>query len=238
MPVGATGATATPTSPGAAWLRSIGAAALLLLINFVLGQVFKAIAALAGLPASLQVRTAVLLASTMVGELLFFAVLVVWLRRQRCSLDDLGWRRRPPAWAVVSALLFGVAYGGLTLTNPGLRPFLGILQPLKAEAAVAVLIAAFVEEVAFRGYVMLELRRAGLPVAVQILASGAIFGAAHFNYSLPGAVSAFVIGSVFALIYVFGRRSLIPVIAGHAVVDLIIEPALIMWVLAGFPSPR
>jgi hypothetical protein len=46
------------------------------------------------------------------------------------------------------------------------------------------------------------------------------------------------LGLVFAAIYHFGKRSLAPVIAGHAVIDLIIEPALILWVLSGFPIPR
>lgn len=230
---------ATPKLPQrSAWARAIGSVAALLVVNFGVTELLRLLSNVADWPSDVHARAAVALGGATIGETVVLVLLIWWLRRQRLTLDDLGMRRRPKLWALAAALIFALVYVVLTVSNPGLRPYLGIHDLLKAEAVLTAVVAGIVEEVVCRGYFMFELQRSRTPVALQILGSGVVFGLAHFNYSVYGVVSTLVLGSVFALIYHFGKRSLAPVIAGHALIDLIIEPALILWVLSGFPIPH
>jgi uncharacterized protein len=221
-----------------AWMRAVGAVAALFVTNLLALELLTLASRLAHWSSDVHTRADVAIGSAIVGEVVFFVLLTWWLRRNGFGLGDLGLWKRPVAWAVIVSLVFAVAYGALTATNPGLRPYLGLHDFLKVEAVVAAIVAGVVEEVVSRGYFMFELQRARIPPWQQIVASGLIFGIAHFNYSIYGVASATVLGLVFASIYHSGRRSLAPVIAGHSVIDLIIEPSLILWVLSGFPIPR
>jgi hypothetical protein len=108
---------------------------------------------------------------------------------------------------------------------------------------VAACSAGFVEEIFFRGFIMTELNEAGLGRAVQVLASGLLFGFAHVGWGLfspahhataliAPMVTTAVLGMLYAVAYLASRRSLMPVIAGHFVMDLLIEPWLVLTTLA------
>jgi membrane protease YdiL (CAAX protease family) len=227
-----------PLTRRSAWTRAVGAVAVLFVVNLVALELLMLISTLAHWSSDVHTRAEVAFGSAIIGEVVFLVLLIWWLHREHLTLDDLGLRKRPKAWAVLVAVAFAVAYGLLTASNPGLRPNLGLHDFLKAEAVVAAVVAGIVEEVVSRGYFMFELQRARVPAWLQIVGSGLVFGIAHFNYSVYGVASAALLGLVFGAIYHFGKRSLAPVIAGHAVIDLIIEPALILWVLSGFPIPH
>jgi len=97
----------------------------------------------------------------------------------------------------------------------------------------------------FRGFVMREAEAGGAPVWLQVVLSGLLFGLAHAGWGAIGGtsfnlgaaigstVSTGMLGLVLAGIYVAGRRSLMPVIAAHAAIDMIIEPWLILFALSG-----
>ncbi len=221
-----------------AWMRAIGSVVVLFLVNLGVTELLNLISNLAGWPSDVHTRAAVAIGGAIIGEGLFLFLLIWWLREQGLTLTDLGVWKRPKLWAFAAAITFAGAYGALTATNPGLRPNLGIHDLLKAEAVVAAIVAGTVEEVVCRGYFMFELQRSRTRLWLQVLGSGVVFGIAHLNYSIYGIASTAVLGLVFALIYHFGKRSLAPVIAGHALIDLIIEPALILWVLSGLPISR
>lgn len=93
-----------------------------------------------------------------------------------------------------------------------------------------------VEETIFRGYLMTSLNDLGRGRATLVLVSGAVFTAAHFHaFSSPASILAafgatLVLGAALAAVYLAGKRSLTPVIVSHALVDMIIEP----WLLLGF----
>jgi membrane protease YdiL (CAAX protease family) len=219
-------------------MRAIGSVAALALVNLGVTELLRLVSNLEGWPSDVHTRAAVAIGGPIIGEAVFLFLLIWWLRQLGLTLTDLGVWKRPKLWALAAALTFAAAYGALTATNPGLRPNLGIHDLLKAEAVVAAIVAGTVEEVVFRGYFMFELQRSRTRSWLQILGSGVVFGIAHFNYSVYGIASTAVLGLVFALIYHFGKRSLAPVIAGHALIDLVIEPALILWVLSGFAIPH
>ena len=89
------------------------------------------------------------------------------------------------------------------------------------------------QEVVFRGYMLLRLAKAGLPVWLQIAASGAAFAAIHVGYigshglgvvwPLLGTAT---LGAVLALSVVRGKGSLLPAVTAHTLIILIVQPWL------------
>jgi uncharacterized protein len=84
---------------------------------------------------------------------------------------------------------------------------------------------------------MTELKWSGFGVPFQVIASGILFGIAHAGWSLfsekvnwpalLGSVAATtIVGLLYAIASVASRRSLTPVIAGHVIMDVLIEPWL------------
>ena len=100
----------------------------------------------------------------------------------------------------------------------------------------AAVVAGLVEETICRGYVMTTLGRMGYGLVVQVLLSGLFFALVHF-YAFAAPLSVllvqgltFVHGVALVMTYVIGKRSLTPVIISHALIDVIIEP----WLLLSF----
>ena len=83
---------------------------------------------------------------------------------------------------------------------------------------------------------MTTLGRMGYGLVVQVLLSGLFFAVVHF-YAFATPLSlllvqglTFVLGVALAITYAFGKRSLTPVIISHTLIDVIIEP----WLLLSF----
>ncbi len=179
-------------------------------------------------------RVAIFLLGSALGELVAFGLLAWLLRRRGSRLRDLGWGQ-PTRWGAV-ALGVGIAlvYSGLTALKPRISPHLLEFSWLKLLALVAAVVAGVVEETIFRGYVMTILGRMGYGLAVQILLSGLFFALAHvYAFAAPLSLLAvqgvtFLLGVALAITYVIGKRSLTPVIISHALIDLTIEPWLVL----------
>jgi len=99
--------------------------------------------------------------------------------------------------------------------------------------------AGFVEEIFFRGFFMTELAGAGFGKTAQVTISSILFGLVHSAWGLTSGmftmqmIGSAVIGTaafgVFCSIaYLVSRRSLMPVIIGHAAIHFVIEPWLFM----------
>jgi len=228
--------TTITTPPRESWGRLIST---LLLVLAVLGVVlygsFALSIALGGMrqPTS---RVATFLIGTTAGELAAFGVLIWLLHRRGNRLRDLGWGK-PTRWGAI-ALGIGIAivYSAYTAFNPHVGSHLLEFSWLKLLAIGAAVVAGLVEETIFRGYVMTTLGRMGYGLVVQVMLSALFFALAHFYaFSTPFTVLVvqgltFVLGVALAITYVIGKRSLTPVITGHALIDVIIEP----WLLLSF----
>lgn len=223
--------------PRESWGRLIGT---LLLVLAVLGIVLYGTIALSiklGTMHQPTSRVATLLIGTTIGELAAFGVLVWLLHRRGSKLRDLGWGQ-PTRWGAI-ALGIGIAlvYSTFTaLTNPHVGLHLLEFSWLKLLAIGAAVVAGLVEETIFRGYVMTTLGRMGYGLVVQVMLSGLFFALVHF-YAFAAPLSVllvqgltFVLGVALAITYVIGKRSLTPVITSHALIDVIIEP----WLLLSF----
>lgn len=216
--------------------RMIGMVALLLAIIGTLSYGAFVIAFPLGWMSHPEGRVAVFLGGATIGELVAFAVLAWRLRRQGVSLRTLGLGKRTNWRGMALGLVVAAGYCAFTALNPAVGPHLTQFIPLKLLAVVAALVAGLVEEMIFRGYVMTSLETTGKGRVTQVVISGVLFALAHFYaFGNPLALlsvfgSTFVLGVGLALAYQIGQRSLTPAIIGHALVDLVIEP----WLLLGF----
>jgi membrane protease YdiL (CAAX protease family) len=198
-----------------------------------------AVAAPLGWLAHPQSRLAVFLGGAIVGELVAFAVLTWRLRRQHVRLRQLG-LGRPTTWrGIAVGLAVALLYSAYTALNPVVRSQLLQFTELKLVAVGAALVAGLVEETIFRGYVMTALESMRRGRVSQALLSAVLFAIAHFyGFVSPAALfitfgSTFLLGIGLAVAYLVGARSLTPAIVGHTLVDLMIEPWLLLWFFTG-----
>lgn len=156
------------------------------------------------------------------------------VRRVGWNFDQLG---RDVAWAVI--LFVPVFLGGNLLESvlqqagfsaPSRRPSFfdvsGLTQVLGA--FLMVIVVAVVEETIFRGYLILRLKTViGRTSAAVVLAS-LIFSLGHGYQGTAGAITVFILGVIFALIYLW-RGSLIAPMVIHFLTDFtsIVLPALL-----------
>ena len=175
--------------------------------------------------------------------LLLIATQSLWVRRMRWS--DVGLRRptsvaNAAVLAVVStaAILLAVRYlivpaaVGLTglpidltaLNQPGDATALGLLL------GQAWTLAAFGEEMVFRGYLM---RRVGDLVGdtlsarvVAVAATSILFGLAHRYQGWAGVLATATIGCLLAILYLASKRNLWPAIVCHGLVDTVFLSAI------------
>lgn len=182
----------------------------------------------------------------MAGEIVVLVLLVLFLQSHGRSLRDLGlWHAAPlRGWllaAVFTALYLWMTFAAVLRGHAGL----GEISLFHLyNSLVAGVVAGFVEEIFFRGFVMTELKRSGFGATIQVLAAGVLFGIAHSGWGLfsgqvnwqaliGSAVMTSLLGIAFAITYLASRRSLMPVVAGHLIMDLIIEPWLLLVAMGG-----
>ena len=172
-----------------------------------------------------------------------YLFLVAWisLRLRRVRWKEIGFTRYR-TWA--TTLLFGITYGvGLELFDlfgkqplltrllgkpPDLSGFPAVRGNLKYALLIIVLIwvlAAFGEELVYRGYLMNRVADLGRGTRtawiVSLLLISALFGFSHYNQGLTGIVEEGSDGLILGLMYLAYRRNLAIPIVTHGVCDTI-----------------
>jgi uncharacterized protein len=170
-------------------------------------------------------------------------ILVAWasLRLRKLRWRDIG-LRRPESWltTIGIALLVGVGYQLLdifliapllyTLTGEAvdLSQFdiiRGNLAILVASLVVSWTLAAVIEELFFRGYLLNRVmdvagkERMGIGIALAI--NAIVFGFAHAYQGLAGVIDTALAGLVLGAIYFFARRNLWLPILTHGIIDTV-----------------
>lgn len=170
-----------------------------------------------------------------------------------------GWRavglRRPahPGRILAIGLVVGVAYQalGLYIIEPllaratsGQLPDVSMFRPIVGdEARLAIwlalvwTLAAFMEEMVYRGWIMTRVaeigRFSGAAWVVALLVSSAIFGAVHLYQGAAGVVATALSGGVFAALYLATGRNLWAGILAHGFMDTV---GIVMIYLGIYPG--
>ena len=143
----------------------------------------------------------------------------------------------PAAWVV--AILVSICYIAYTarmipVVRQNLFNFSCWFKLLGVYAAFS---SGIIEELVFRKMLMDWLGINGLDIILQIVISAITFGLLHFSWSLFGgniktgtgsAISTIVLGLFLAFIYVIAERNVLPSIIAHMIINLFVEPWLIL----------
>ena len=117
-------------------------------------------------------------------------------------------------------------------------PYLGLRFVALAEAFVT----GVFEEVFFRRFVMDWALQQGFSTGVQIALSAIVFGLAHgcWGYftgkvraGAAASIATGILGASLGIVYIVGGRSLLPCIAAHVAINLLLEPWLILAAASG-----
>lgn len=170
----------------------------------------------------------------LVGVLVVIGVVVGWQRARGETLRHLGWRAPTRKIAIVVGIVYGAlwvllsyARGGDPFTMPWQRPVMALIG----------IVLAFGEELAVRGFLLEQLRRAGVPTWLQVALSSVVMGVYHgvlgAHFSVEYAISSAVLFGLVSVIFVVGRRSLTPGLVAHAMTHVFGDPTLMQGILRG-----
>ena len=150
------------------------------------------------------------------------------------TIRDLGWGRPTRRLAVVLAVLYAAGWVALSYARGGNPLAVSWERPVMAVVGVWL---AFGEELAIRGFFLESLRRGGVPAWLQVVASALAMGSYHgvvgLHYSFFYAASAAVLFGGVSLLFLLGRRSLLPGLVAHSLVHVLGDPVLTMGILRG-----
>jgi hypothetical protein len=139
--------------------------------------------------------------------------------------------------AIVTALFIT-----FSLRLPSVRANLFRPSFLKLLAIFVAIGAGILEEVMFRRWTMNWLMQHGHGAVVQVLGAGLLFGAVHAIWGLMGknlraALGAMLatgaLGALLGMVFLLSGRSLAPCIAAHFLINLLIEPGLVLAATRG-----
>jgi hypothetical protein len=138
---------------------------------------------------------------------------------------------------VLGALVVATVYIWYSARVPGIRRHLGDRSWLRVPAIVLAVTAGIVEEVYFRRVLMDALQGIGMGPLLQILISGVTFGIFHAIWGVWGGwrvvrgavIATSLLGFALAALYIAVGRVLVPCIEAHILIDIVLEPALIIF---------
>jgi membrane protease YdiL (CAAX protease family) len=142
----------------------------------------------------------------------------------------------------ILGVVVAIAFVAIASRLPSVRSNLFRASLLKILALAVAISAGLCEECIFRKLLMDSLQHAGLGVAIQVLASGSLFGLAHgvwgfFRGSLAAGVGASLatgmLGLALALVYVASHRIVVPAILSHFLINAFAEPGLVLAAVRG-----
>lgn len=116
---------------------------------------------------------------------------------------------------------------------------------LKLIGIYAALTSGILEELVFRRLLMDWLYSNNIAVVLQVLISGIAFGVAHFTWGLikgswrtglGSALATTILGLLLAIIYIVAGRNILPAIMAHMVINMFLEPWMILHAVRETPS--
>jgi hypothetical protein len=151
-----------------------------------------------------------------------------------------GMTGNPAGW--VAAFFATLVFVALALRLRSVRQNLFRPSLLKLLAIGLAISAGILEEVMFRRWTMNWLMARGHGAFVQVLGAGLLFGAIHgiwglmgksFQAALGATIATGFLGVMLGIVFLLAGRSLAPCIAAHFVINLLIEPGLVLAAARG-----
>lgn len=143
----------------------------------------------------------------------------------RVASDAEGWFIALAIVAVEAVVMYGFV---LDVGWRALEP-----DALNVTGSIGPLMDGVTQEVFFRGYLILRLKRAGHGAFVQLLFSSVAFSAIHLGYAgegwseiLPPMLGTLGLGAALGWAFIRGGYSLRPPIAAHVVILILVQPWL------------
>ncbi len=142
----------------------------------------------------------------------------------------------------MAALLVVVLFVAFSLRLPSVRENLFRPSLLKLLAVAVAIGAGVLEEVMFRRWTMNWLLAHDFGAVVQVLGSGLLFGAAHAIWGLMGKsvraatgamLATGLLGAMLGVVFLLADRSVAPCIGAHFLINLLIEPGLVLAATRG-----
>ncbi len=164
-------------------------------------------------------------------EWLMVAALWLVMKSRGLSFRDIGvWRTGTPSAWILALGIAGLSIASNLRFLPRMHvPISSAFLPHGIHLVAALLMgttAGFCEEVLFRAFLMTEFADAGYGKVMQVLMPGVSFGLAHSGYLSLGVlawlgimVPTALIGMIWGIAYLLGRRSLLPTIVAHFLND-------------------
>jgi membrane protease YdiL (CAAX protease family) len=160
--------------------------------------------------------------------------------------QNLGFEGGPiaPPLAWILATITAIAYVLYTMKAiPLVLAKQSEISLFKLLGILSALVGGIVEEVFFRRWIMDMLMSRGVSPILQVIISGVAFGLAHtswtlltkrdFKVTLPAIISTSILGIFLAIIYLAGGRNLGPCIFAHVLINIVIEPWLMLSAVSG-----
>ena len=208
------------------------------LLVLLVGPIFGPITGYAKETLGVRGGTGLVVALFTVVFVILAAGTIRWVRQKGETLADLGWGQPTRTSAVVVAVLWAVPWAGFNVMGY-LHQIDNTADPmemslLRVGTATGGLLIAFCEDVVGRGFIMNHLKKMGHSTWVQVLFSSFLFGFYHsvWTLSIAGFIMSFIVGLTLAGFFVWGRRSLTPVLVAHGLCLFLGEPFMTMFMLA------
>jgi len=189
-------------------------------------------------------KTALILGT---ATLIMFSPLAMVLAGYSITMfQNLGFEREtfapPLAW--ILATIMGIGYVLYTMKAiPVVLAKQREFSWFKLLGILSAVVGGIVEEVFFRRWIMDMFMLGGFAPILQVIISGIAFGLAHtswtllakhdFMATLPAIISTSILGVFLATLYLAGGRNLGPCIFAHALINIVIEPWLMLSAVSG-----
>ncbi|WP_285394499.1 CPBP family intramembrane glutamic endopeptidase [Lysinibacillus sp. fls2-241-R2A-57] len=144
-------------------------------------------------------------------------------------------------WIFTLFIIVGyIAYTIIAL--PFVKAHVFTMSWLKVIGIWIAIVTGIVEEVIFRHLLMEYLLTNAFSDLTQILISGIVFGIAHgvwvllrgdWKIALPVILSTTILGSLLAMLYIMTGRSTFAPIVAHMLINMVIEPWLMLSAVSG-----
>ena len=211
--------------------RHLAVVAVLLLL--LIGPNFGPIPNFLGERFGIETAVIIMLFTFVVG---FSIILTVIFRFGEMSSDSLreklsklGWGQPSRLAAILVAVIAGLAWGALFLSSTLQFVPDANLAELSLFRLAAILIAVFgaiLEDLITRGYVMNALRQINIPNWGQLVVSALLFALYHtiWGFNVFSFIFSLIFGLILGGLFLWGKRSLTPVIIAHILPLIIAEP--------------